>query len=79
MTYAQKIRELHFPKQVMVTEVEFFEEENAKALARFLNRHIGPGQASKRRNNVIVGALPVSVMRFAYTSIGAVPAHEFTR
>jgi len=79
MTYANKIQELWTPSQVLVTEVEFLEEENAKRLTRFLNQHIGPGQASKRGNNVIVGAVPAKVMRLAYTAIGASPAHEFAK
>ena len=79
MTYANKIQELWTPGQVLVTEVEFFEEENAKRLTRFLNTRISPGQASKRGNSVIVGAVPTRVMRLAYTSIGALPAHESMR
>lgn len=79
MTYANQIQKLWTPGQVLITEVEFLEEENAKRLARFLNQHITAGQASKHGNNVIVGAVPTSVMRLAYTAIGASPAHEFTR
>jgi len=46
------------PNQVLVTEVEFFDDAAAKRLARWLNRHVSAGQAAKRGTHVIVFQYP---------------------
>lgn len=79
MSIKNELQELWTPGQVLITEVSFFDENTARRFTRFLNRHLGSGQASKRGQHVIVDAIPARVMKRAYLYFGALPNHEFTR
>ncbi len=75
-TIAEEIGKRQYPGQVLVSCVTFYDERNAERLARWLNRHLGAGRASKCGKTVVVGAIPQAVMAYAYSRIGALPAYE---
>jgi hypothetical protein len=64
-------------KQIMITEVEFFERVNATRFAKAIRRR--GGGAAVRGNNVVLGAIPASVVTDAELAIGATAAQKWTR
>ena len=75
-TYNQQLLAEWQVGQPMVRRVCFFHETTARRFARFLNRHLGNGRAAVEGACVIVGALPLGVMKRAYLLFGALPNYE---
>jgi hypothetical protein len=76
MKYSDNLAREYGRGQLMVEWVEYSERVNAERLARFLNRHLGSGQASVQGNVVLVGEVPCGAMKKAYLAIGALPRYE---
>lgn len=62
--------------QVHVSRIFFQEEKNAEKMTRWINRNVSKNQASKQGSTVIVGSLPIAVVRLGYSAIGAVGSEE---
>ena len=56
--------------EILVTDVEFFDESNARRLVRWLRRHTGQ-QVSKDGRWVRMYGTPRSIMNRAYAATGA--------
>jgi hypothetical protein len=73
MSLKQKMLAHYGKREVMVNRVIFSEEESARRFARFLNRHLGSGQASLSGSVVTVGAVPIGAVEIACQAIDEEP------
>lgn len=64
------------PGQIHVKRIFFSDEKDADKMTKWVNSNVSRGQASKEGSSVVVGSLPISIVRLGYSKIGATGSEE---